>query len=458
MEISSKERGQIFALNPPSNSVWSFSGGFPIVSFQIAQQNKYLDPKSLRLNGKFRVRGPGGIKPDNTDNVSGAATGIALSGRVGVASCINQITLSTSSNQTLEVIRNYNRMLSTLIPVTHSQSDLDTCLQVADPASASRSFNSARGINETTDFSIPLRTGLLSGGELLALGTNGLRGLNLNLELAPDSQVISGYRTYDADNVETPVLFTPLATGAYYELEDLNLTYDLLVPDAQGQSIMEAPATGSLSYNSFSQLYSVINASEQTQNFNFGVSNCLAVTHNFIPTNRINNYNYDGFATSGLLNSDNTEAIFKRVTYLRGSTRFPIDYEIEVGGRRDLPADQDRPLTELATEFIDSVKPYISMDHSLISPQTQNGLSDTLTFDNVATPRRANTLAEPNRKVTGCGVVMDPFSKVGVDFRNTNYGLRLVSNLDGQSPNSIYTFIRARNTLNYSPAGISVSS
>ena len=98
------------------------------------------------------------------------------------------------------------------------------------------------------------------------------------------------------------------------------------------------------------------------------------------------------------------------------------------------------------------------MDHSLISPQTQNGLSDTLTFDNVATPRRANTLAEPNRKVTGCGVVMDPFSKVGVDFRNTNYGLRLVSGLDGQSPNSIYTFIRARNTLNYSPAGISVSS
>lgn len=456
MEIANKEFGQVFAINPPSNSVWSFSGGYPIVSFQIAQQNKYLNPKTLRLNGKFRLKNPVNAPPFNGGGVP-ATDGIALSGRVGIASCINQISLSTSSNQTLEVIRNYNRMLATLIPVTHSSSDLNTCLQVADPASASRSFNSARGVNETVDFSIPLRTGLLSGGELLALGTNGLRGLNISLELAPNSQVISGYNTY-VNGVPTQTLFSPLGTGAHYELEDLNLTYDLLVPDEQGQTIMNAPATGSLSYNSFSQLYSVINASEQTQNFNFGVSNCLAVTHNFIMTDRINNYNFDGFATPGLINSNSSDAIFKRITYLRGSTRFPIDYEIEVGGRQDLPADQERPLTELTTEFIDSVKPYITMDHSSMSSQTQNGINDLLTFNNVATPRFANTLAEPNNHVTGCGVVMDGFSKVGVDFRNTNYGLRLVSGLDGISPNSIYTFIRARNTLNYSPAGISVSS
>ena len=176
MEIANKEFGQVFAVNPPSNSIWSFSGGYPIVSFQIAQQNKYLNPKTLRLNGKFRVKNPDGNKPLNLPDAPEAQNGIALSGRVGIASCINQVSLSTSSNQTLEVIRNYNRMLATLIPVTHSSSDLNTCLQVADPASASRSFNSARGINEQVDFSIPLRTGLLSGGELLSLGTNGLRG------------------------------------------------------------------------------------------------------------------------------------------------------------------------------------------------------------------------------------------------------------------------------------------
>ena len=458
MDINSKEKGSVYAVNPPSNSVWSFRGGYPIVAFEIAAQNKWLDPRSLRLNGRFRIKTPTDTKPTNTTANANATTGMTVSGRVGVASCINQVTLSNSQNQTLETIRNYNRMLSTLMPVTHSQGDFDTCLQVADPGHASRSWNAARACNETTSFSIPLRSGLLSGGELLPLGQNGLRGLNIALELAPDSQVISGYRVFDGDNVETPVLFTPLSTGAYYELEDLQLTYNLLVPSDEAQAVMAAPATGSLTYNSFSQLYSVINASEQTQNFNFGVSNCLAVTHNFIPTNQINNYNYDGFSTGGLKNSDGSKANINRVTYLRGSTRFPLDYEIETGGRADLPANQDRPQTELTTQFINSVKPYESMDHSLMSTQTQNGLADSITFDNTKTPRFRNTLPEPNEEVFGAGVLMDGFSKTGVDFRQTNYGVRLVSDLDGNSPNSIYTFVRARNTLHYSPNGIMVQS
>tara|TARA_R110002167_G_scaffold248379_1_gene454367 strand:+ start:4598 stop:5974 length:1377 start_codon:yes stop_codon:yes gene_type:complete len=458
MDINSKEKGSVYATNPPSNSTWSFKGGYPIASFEIAAQNKWLDPRSLRLNGEFRIKSPLDTKPTNTASNGGPTTGMTVSGRVGVASVINQVTLSNSTNQTLETIRNYNRMLSTLMPVTHSQSDFDSCLQVADPGHASRSWNAARACNETTSFSIPLRTGLLSGGELLPLGQNGLRGLNISLELAPDSQVISGYRVYAPDNTETPVLFTPINTGAYYELENLQLTYDLLVPSDEAQAIMAAPATGSLSYNSFSQLYSVINASEQTQNFNFGVSNCLAVTHNFIPTNQINNYNFDGFSTGGLQQSNLDKANIKRVTYLRGSTRFPLDYEIETGGRADLPADQDRPQTELVTQFINSVKPYESMDHSLMSTQTQNGLADSITFDNTKTPRFRNTLPEPNQEVFGAGVLMDGFSKVGVDFRQTNYGIRLVSELDGASPNSIYTFVRARNNLTWSPNGIMVQS
>lgn len=458
MDINSKEKGIVSAINPPSNGIYSFRGGYPIVSFQIAQQSKWLDPRSLRLSGRFRVKAPEGLKPTNTSTAQNATTGVAVSGRVGVASVIQQITLASSSNQTLETIRNYNRMLSTLVPVSHSQSDLDCCLQVGDPASASRSFNSARGINETTSFSIPLRTGLMSGGDLLPLGTNGLRGLNINLELAPDSQVISGFNTFTLGGNAVQTIFTPINTGAFYELEDLTLTYDLLVPSEQGQAIMESPATGSLTYNSFSQLYSVINASEQTQNLNFGVSNCLAVTHNFIPTDQINNYRHDGFSTGELKNSNGEDAKIRRITYLRGSTRFPLDYEIEVGGRKDLPANQLRPQTELVTQFIDSVKPYITMDHSLMSAQTQNGISDNLTFNNNRDPRFRNTLAEPKIPVFGAGIVMDPLSKTGVDFRNTNYGIRIVSELDGVSPNSIYTFIRARNTLQYSPNGIMVSS
>tara|TARA_R110001599_G_scaffold26678_2_gene94075 strand:+ start:718 stop:2094 length:1377 start_codon:yes stop_codon:yes gene_type:complete len=458
MDIANKEKGIAHANNPPSDNKFSFRGGFPICTWSIAAQNKYLDPKSLRVNGQFRLVAPTGGKPTNIGIVPNPTTGMALNSRIGVASCINQVTIANNQNQTLEVIRNYNRMLASLIPVTHSQSDLDTCNQVGDPASASRSFNSARAINETVDFSIPLRTGLFSGAELISLGSsNGVSGLNISIELAPDSQVVSGYRQYDDENVETEVLFTPIGEGAHYELMNMTLTYDLLVPSEDGQAIMSAPSTGSMTYNSFSQLYSVLNASEQTQNFNLGVSNALSVTHNFIETANINNYRTDGFSTGRLQNSGGPANI-NRLTYLRGSTRFPLDYELEVGGRTDLPGNQARPQTELLLPFIDSIKPYMSLDHSLMSVQTQNGVNDNITFNTTKTPRYYNTLAEPNQEVFGAGVNFDPLSKVGVSFKNTNYGVRIVSDLQGTNPNSIYTFVRSRNTLRYSPMGITITS
>ena len=387
MDINSKEKGSVYATNPPSNSTWSFKGEYPIASFEIAAQNKWLDPRSLRLNGEFRIKSP-----------------------------------------------------------------LDT-------GHASRSWNAARACNETTSFSIPLRTGLLSGGELLPLGQNGLRGLNISLELAPDSQVISGYRVYAPDNTETPVLFTPINTGAYYELENLQLTYDLLVPSDEAQAIMAAPATGSLSYNSFSQLYSVINASEQTQNFNFGVSNCLAVTHNFIPTNQINNYNFDGFSTDLFKNQTagvyNTTANLDRLTFGRNGIKLPYDFEFDEADA----AAANRP----QVERIDALKGSVNVRNSArtsISVGTENALLTkvNLNGDEVALLNPAVSVETQSKPVFASGTNLDNISHVGRDYSTAVYSVRFETELDGASPNSINTYSLAKNVLTYSPSGISVSS
>ena len=462
MNINSVEKAEIFPLNPPANGTYSFKGGFPIVQFQIANQDKLLRAGTLRLNGTVRLQAPGGteltpVHPTNSTGGTALSNGISFNSRVGVASCINQITLATQQNQTLEVVRSYGRYLASVMGVTHSQSDFDLTNSMGNPASASRSFNGARGVNNDVQFSIPLRTGLLSSGTPIPLGNNGLRGLLINLDLSPDSNVLSGYSTFDADGVETKQLFNPIATGAFYQLRGLSLTYDLLVPDDSGKAQMNTPATGSFVYNSLSHLYGVINSSDQTQNMNLGTANTLSIFHNFIPTTNINNFTVDGFKTDRLKNSNggayDTVANMRRVTFIRGGSKFPLDYAIDVE-REGLA---DRPQVALDERYIDSVKPLESFNHSLVSLNTNNNLATETGFHLQENPTNKNSQTEPS-PIFGAGINLDPLTRSGVNFKNTNYGLRIESSLDGASPNSIFTYVLAKNVLTYSPQGIMVQA
>lgn len=468
MNIANKERAQIFPVNQPANNTYSFKNGFPICTFQIASQNKLLDTNSLRLNGVLRLQDSNGALP--TNNVAAlptnATTGIAFNERIGLASALNQITLSSpENNRTLEVIRNYGRFLSATMPVMHSQDDYDTNLQIGNPASGSKSYQAAKACNNELEFSIPLRTGLLSSGQRLPMGQNGLRGLTIELQLAPDSNAISGYAVYDVvSGNKTKIISTTINQGASYELKNLSLSYDLLVPDDEGLARLSVPATGQLTYNSVSQIYGVLNSSDQTQSYNLGTSRTLAIHHNFIPTEFINNYNEDGFGTNKLLKSNGTEAVIKRVTFLRGGQKFPLDFDLFT----EKQGQENRPQSELESKFMDSIKPYQSITHTLTSTYTNNKFSDITTFEDTGVPaeneRNRNgppeqtaTLPDPE-PVFGVGVRLDPLSNVGVDYRNVPYAIRIISELDNNYPNSIYTYTLAQNTLMYSPQGIMVQN
>ena len=467
MNISRVEKSEIFPLNPPENA-YSFKGGFPSVQFQISNQDKLLDAKSIRLNGTLRLNQPGSteatvLHPVNNPLAAASATnGIAISPRVGLSSIIQQITIATASNQSLETIRSYGRYLASVKSVTHSDTDLNTDSQQGNPCSSSRSACSAKSVNVDTSFSIPLRTGLLNSGVPIPLGENGFRGLNINLELSPDSSAIGPYFTYDNQNTETKIAYTT-GTGAFYQLRDLSLTYDLLVPDDNSKSVV--PSTGSFSYNSISHLYGVINSSDQSILYNLGTSRTLSVFHNFIPTQLINNFNSDGFSTGRLLQSNggafDQEAEIDRVSFIRGGSKFPLDYALEVRQGTDVnqgDISTIRPQTDLDVQFIDSIKNYNNFNHSSISLNTQNKLPvNTNIVSLVETPNNKNQDGDP-RPVFGCGINLDPLSKAGVDFQNQNYGIRIESSLNGSSPNSIYTYVLSQNTLNYSPEGVTVSN
>jgi hypothetical protein len=462
MSIVEVERVEILPLNPPANNSYSFKQGFPIVQFMIPNQPKLLVGSTVRLNGTIRLNMPVSTEQlpelvDNNQNKGGAdaSRNGCLSSRVGVASTIEQITLSSMTNQTLEVVRSYGRYLASVQSVTHSQDDFDTNVQL-ESLTASRKMNGAFLVNNQVSFSIPLRSGLLSGGMEIPIGTNGIRGMMVELRLAPDAQVFSGFSLVDGTSKND----AGSGTGMFYQLRDLSLSYNLLVPDAETSAKMSVPSTGSMTYNSISHLYSVINASDQTQNFNLGTSKTLSVFHNFLPTPHLNNYNEDSFETPRLKNVSggkySAEAPIKRVSFLKGGVLSPIENEVDV----ETASINSRPRSEMEVNFINSIKPYSMFNHSLISPNTQNQISTDVSpltgKDLIITGGQNRQQADPS-PVFGVGVAEDPY-KVGVDFKNTNYGVRIVSDLDGQSPNSIFSYVLAQNTLAYSPQGIAIVS
>ena len=462
MSVIAKERVEITPLNLPSGGAYSFKNGFPIVQFQIPQEPKYLDSSSVRLNGNLRVCQPTSTEavPVLTDNANNKGSGefnSCLSSRVGVAGCIDQIILSSMTNQTLENTRSYARYLSSVQSITHSQEDFDTNVQLSSLTS-SRQMNGSFMVNQDTSFAIPLRTGMLSGTSAIPIAMNGIRGLQVELQLAPDQQVLSGW----VDNTDTSKNDSATGTGAFYQLRDLTLSYDLLIPDSDTQDKLSIPSTGTLEYNSVSQLYSVINSSDQTQTYNLGTASTLSVFNNFIPTTHINSYAHDGYSTGKLKNISagvySVDAPIKRVSFLKAGQLFPIENEIDV--QSDDPVS--RPQSELEQAFIGSIKPQHLQNHSLMSLNTNDSLSTaTSALDGKdlilsGTPEQQFQLAQRD-PVFGVGCSMDPY-RVGVDYSRDTYAVRLVSDLDGASPNSMYTYIVAKNVLQYSPSGITIVS
>jgi len=264
--------------------------------------------------------------------------------------------------------------------------------------------------------------------------------------------VLSGY----VDSAGAAKNDAGAGTGAFYQLRDLSLTYDLLVPDETGRSQLGVAASGGFEYNSVQNLYSVINTSDTTQSLNLGTSNTLSVIHNFVPTTHINNYGSDSFSTGELKNvvaGAYTGAVdLQEVSFMKGGVKFPLDYEIDTKTQ----AEENRPMSLLKKEFINAIKPINLYNHSLMSLQTDSGLGASVgptsgVFVN------ENTLPDTD-PIFGIGVNLDPVSRVGVNYKNTPYAVRIRSDLDGNSPNSIYTYTLSKNTLRYSPAGIMVAN
>ena len=459
MNFVEVEKMEVLPSNQPANNTYSFKKGNPIITLEIAPQSKFLKPSTLRINGKLTVRNSANQVVQNNNIVinangrGGAGTSpaaeidVRLNSRIGINSVFQNVVVSSNAtNQTLESVRQYGRMCATILSGTNSQDDMISHLGVVG---LNCGLDAACGnlVNNTVDFSAKLFCGIFQGGTSIPLGVNGVRGLTINLELASDQMVLDG-----AD--------APTETGAYYELSEVSLTADLLIPDAQGIQQMTVAGNGAFNYNSYNNLYSVINASDATQTYNLSQNNVLNVFHNFLPVSWANNYQEDSFSTGMLKNTDNagnynTDCILNKVAFSRGGLRLGLDYDLDVNTQ----SVEARPETGILVNGLNALKPLYKMIKTLNQKQLIGyGGNDLKPYADADQPVQVLEESDLGQRNFLVGIALDNVSNVGMSFRGQAYATRIQSNLDGKSPNSVYTYVLSKNTLTYSPQGIMVMS
>ena len=458
-DIVSVEKFEILPSNSPANGVYSFSSGTPLITFAIGKQAKLLRTSSVRINGKFKVKLSNGSSLDNLGLKAVSTTDVKINPRVGIHSAFQNVSiLSNETGQTLESVRQYGRMVASILPSVQSEEDFLSHSGLIGKQTAEQDSCDAQ-LNNAMSFSVPLFSGIMQSGIALPLGNNGLRGLSINIELSPDVNVLSS---------ATPASYV----GCYYEISDLSISGDMLVPSAIEQEKMMVPSSGQFVFNTFQNLYSVLDSSDSTQNFNLASSKVLSVFHNFLPTTHTNSLSFDGFATDELKNINSGSGLYddavtlKKVSFSRGGLKLKLDYDIDV----EVQSTQGIPETGVFVSAINALQPFNSASKMLNQPQLYPfGTKDSvISSTSSAAPGTGQAIIQhPDTQVLktvesdrnfAIGLNLDRISQQGMDFKSQAYSIRIQSSNDGASPISMYTYYLAKNLLQYSPQGISVSS
>ena len=438
--INSTKRVEIFPSNRTNGNTWSYKDGSPILTFDLGVQDHYLMSSTLRINFTLRVLDATGARPNNDGQNGAAAVEVRQNDKIAAMSCFQNITIANALNQNLEYVRNYPRLLASLIPARANFEDYATLLSQQFAATSNKE---AQGMinNHDIQVSAPLLCGIFLMGEAIPLGMNGTGGMQIKLSLSPSIESNFGAN----------------AAGSYYEIVNPSLTCSLGVPEGG-----VLPKISALPYLSYSSYYGVLNNGDETHNLNTGLSSILNTFSNFVPTSHIANNIQDGNATPDLRNAPFAAADtapISRYTTLRGGLKFP--YQFAVDERRNIT-------TNAGGQFVSNFEAQLTRNFlSSISAPIKD-LAQTLT-GNISEATQAAPVADTAIKqnfnsagenVIGVGARYDQLGVGdGANFKNRSFSQRFQSGLNGVSSNSVYTFMLHKNMINFNDSGgIAVSN
>ena len=414
------EKFIIYPIN--KQSTYSFKNGNPNISFQFQPSStRMLNPQQLRFNFTLNVKQPNGKRVNNEDSNGYGAYDAKLNERVGVNAIIDVLRLRNLKNETIEEVRNYSRLLASLIPAQTNFASYKNW--ASNKFVATANVNSQNCLtNGAMECSLPLRAGIIMSGRPLNLGDLG--GMKVDIQLQNDQFVIFG---------------TNASTGAYYEISDVSLSGNYFVLDRPSP-----PSSSQLVYPAFNSFLTIVNSGDDQQSLNLSLNSVRQIFSNSIPSSHLNNYNFDCLATPRLRNTNddgdtyNADAKVKEYTFLRGAVKYPKQYSTD---ERDA-VNNNVSRVHKERDFLDSIKSFRNLQHSLVSPVTEG----SLTADSVDAPT-----ANP---ITGLGVRLDGLSVgAGADYSTQQFTQRIVSELDGKSPNTLFTFTLSNQALKTARSG-----
>mgnify|MGYP003627602703 CR=1 FL=1 len=441
--MSSRSNLQVTPSNHTSTGKISYKDGNPLIQFIIGEQGRLLSGQSVRLVGKFSV-----FKDDDTIPTAD----LRMSEQLGLYSIIDSLTIkSQATHQVIEEIKHFPRFMASYLPVTSSNQDsaghmAQQALVGPNWANQQRSVVECLTINATdskkggNSFAINLPCGLFSGQNpipLMANGAGGVGGLLVEIQLAPDSNVL-----FDADGSAT----SADVKDAYYELSNLSLSCEVMEPAAG------MPTASTFEYNSISSYFTTFNSTNAIVNFNLGLSRVLGVFGNMIAANKINNRGENGLSNNFPVNgqADQKEAEIFQLFFTRGGERFPLEYNVDTVQRDSTNSANALSLvadSEITQQYMNAITQYSKLMRTQVSP--------------LNTAYSAGTSAAVNFKIdggsaAGIGVAYDVVSGQGVDFSSVNWGMNLTCDLTTDNPQAFYLFVHSKQTLAFSGDGISV--
>tara|TARA_R110000765_G_scaffold383657_1_gene475059 strand:+ start:1455 stop:2783 length:1329 start_codon:yes stop_codon:yes gene_type:complete len=440
--MSSNHNIEVVPSNVTSNGTISYRNGNPVIQFIIGEQDRLLMGNSVRFTGKFVAR------LTSTSLSTSGTSPLRMSEKLGVYAAIDTLTIkSQRTGQTIESIRHYNRFLASYLPVTNSQEDAMTHMNETSlilpnwEAQRQSVVNIPSGSTTQNSFCMALPCGILNGRNPIPLMPEAVGGIIVEIHLAPDSQVF----------------FSNTATSAsisqsFYEFSDVSLVAELMDPSPEALQSIKSQQSGTFEYNSISSYYQTINSTNGILNFQLGLSRVLGVFSNLVPASHINNLVFDGLATMYPTNSDGSAAVIDELFFTRNGEKFPINYNIDTIQRENTDRStvfhkDDKTMdSQIIFNYMNAIQKFGSLTRTQIN-QVNTRYSDDTTFDKYWADGGSGF---------GIGMAYDSISDQGVDFSRVNFGVNMSLRLNTDSPQAMFLYVHAKNTLVFGPQGMQV--
>ena len=452
---SRREVLQFIPTNIGANNTFSPDrNGLQQVVFQIPKLPRIMKGRTLKINGTFSVFKSNGTRPSNVNNWLAdipADNAIFIDGRIGVNSCIDTLSIQNLKGATYSNVKNYNRLLSSIVPLNQS---FNNYINGADEEyGAGKQITQAKKCDKDQAFSIPVLDGFFQADPI---DMNLVEGLVITLTLAPSNFVLSNNYWYNQNATGVD--------GAYYEWKDLVLSVETEVPDAKTQEAMAMNKVGQMSYKTYSSFYNVVVSNQHNLSLLFNTSKTTAIVGNMIPSEWLNNFEYDSSMTPQLLYRNgnqilNNNRTIQAFTYQKSGVRVPYDFEIKSEDTQEEgTADSVKNLTEL-----NAIRDVWDLHNCLKSLKTElsNPLQNLVPnkFDRL----RYSIVEEDYEQNYNIGVNYDKLSN-GIDFRNEPFALRIQSTMPSGvtnqtfAPHSLFLFVQNENTIVFRDSQVSVLS